>query len=257
MKIRDGLKLGMALLAVLALATVVPTASAAVVGHLDFGNCGGGGVVVTFNLIDFQLPPSGGANPNNGCIQAGLGTLVTFDTGTVTPTSVGTVNDLNNPAFPNQNIGFIAFPTVGTGVFFDLASIGPGFAATTNCAGLTVGNACAAAAGSPFLLTLLTGGQTEISLNVAGLATDSTSANSAWQGAFTTQISDMTPAQIQATICGTAGVTVCNGIGGGSISSTYSFDGFSAAGVPEPVSMALIGGGLIGLAVLRRRKSRA
>src|ERR1035441_10892161 len=92
MKIRYALKLGALSLAVVAWATFAPSASASVIGHLTFANCGGGGVVVTLATIDFELPPLGG----NGCIMTGLGTTVTFTggTGVITTNEKGTSKDL-------------------------------------------------------------------------------------------------------------------------------------------------------------------
>jgi hypothetical protein len=61
-------------------------------------------------------------------------------------------------------------------------------------------------------------------------------------GAFTTQIPGVSAASIQATINS-----------GGTITSTFS--GEFVANVPEPLTSALIGGALIALAALKRRKA--
>jgi hypothetical protein len=239
MRIQDALKLGTPVLAVLALVTFVPTASASVVGHLTFAECPGDGVVVSLGLIDF-LPPLGGT----GCIAAGAGTTITFSSGSIAPAELGTVNDLSSPPTLGQNTGFITF----SGVSFDLVGIGPG-SSNTACAALPVNGVCSAVAGSPFLLQLVDNAlgvpSTSIALAVSGVAMDGTSPISVWSGAFTTQISGQTPAQIQHTI-----------EIGGSILSSFSFDGLATA-TPEPVSMALIGGGLIALAFWKKRKSQA
>jgi len=237
MQIRNGLQLGF-VLAILAVAVVQPV-SASVVGHLTFAECPGDGVTVSLGLIDF-LPPLG----STGCIAAGAATSVTFSGGSIAPAELGTVNDLVAPPTPGQNTGFIMF----TGVFFDLVGIGPG-SSNTNCAALAVNGVCSVVAGSPFLLELVNNalGQpaTSLALSVNGFARDGTSANSVWSGAFTTQIAGLTPAQIQQTI-----------LNGGSVTSSFSFDGIATA-TPEPVSMALIGGGLIALSFWKKRKSRA
>ena len=72
-------------------------------------------------------------------------------------------------------------------------------------------------------------------------------------GAFTTQIAGQTPLQIRNTVCGPG--AGCTGVGGGTINSTYSFDGIASA-IPEPVTMTLFGVGLIVLAGLKRQQSR-
>jgi hypothetical protein len=241
MKIRDALKLGISVSAALALGILVQPASASVVGHLTFANCAGQGVTVTLSLIDF-LPAGGGT----GCIDAGAGTTITFTgaPGAIAPADVGTINDLGT-----ANAGFITFP----GVMFNLSQIGPGSTNfVCNNTDDPTAAACSVGAGSPFVLTpeaqVAGVSVTGISLNVSGLASDSTSGNSPWAGIFTTQLSGFTPFAVQQAILAP----------GGSITATFSFDGQASAGTstPEPVSMALIGGGLIALASLRRRKSR-
>jgi hypothetical protein len=225
--------MGVLSLAVLALATFVPSASASVVGELSFTNCSGGGVTVTLTTVDW-LPVGGGT----GCIQTGSKTSVTFagGTGSITVGELGTVNDLG---IGTGNTGFITFP----GVTFDAGLIGPGVSNLV-CANTFNPNdaACSISSFSPFVLAPGTSGTT-ITLSVSGLTNDASSSHTSWYGAFTTQIAGQTPLQIENTINTT-----------GAFTATYSFDG--QAGVPEPVSMALIGGGLIALAGLRRWKSR-
>lgn len=233
-------------LVVLAGVALVPTASAAVIGHLDFANCGGGGVVVNFATIDFYLPVLGG----NGCILAGGGTTITFagPPGSISVGEAGTVNDLGFPPPGSGNLGFISF----AGVAFNLLNIGPGVN-NTSCSNTNNPNdpACSVFLGSPFILAPTSSG-TSITLAVSGLATDATSSNSPWMGAFTTQIAGQTPLAIRNLICGPG--AGCTGVGGGSVNSTVSFDG--VAPIPEPISMALLGGGLIALAGLKRRQPR-
>lgn len=232
MKRRNTLKSVVLSLAVLASATLAPSASASVIGHLTFANCDGGGVTVTSSTVTWLLP----AAPGTGCIAAGITTNVTFDSGSITPADHGTINDL---APLSGNTGFLTFP----GVTFDAGLIGPGVANTTCWGSLSVGPGCSVVAGSPFILTPGTSG-TVITLGVSGLANDASSTNSPWTGIFSTQVDQMTPAAIQAQF-----------LANESFTATYSFDG--NVGIPEPVSLALIGGGLVALAGLKRRKARS
>jgi hypothetical protein len=227
------IKLGAVCLALLAVAVLAPSASASTIGHLTFANCGGGGVTVTLTTVTWFPVVSAGT----GCISAGLGTTVTFTggSGVITAGENGTINDL---ATNSGNAGFLTFP----GVTFDLVDVGPG-SANTVCANTLdpAAASCSAVAGSPFVLTPTSTGTT-ITFNVAGLTNDASGIQTPWSGIFSTQLSGVTPLAIQDTINSS-----------GSFTTTYSFDG-AATGVPEPISMSLIGAGLIGLACIKRRR---
>jgi hypothetical protein len=232
MEKRNVLKFGFLSLAVLASACFAPSASASVIGHLTFANCDGGGVTVTITTVTW-LPL---ANVGTGCIAAGLGTNVTFDSGSIAPADHGTVNNL---APLSGNTGFLTF----TGVTFDAELIGPGVTNLACSAAMAPGPSCSVLLNSPFILTPGDAG-TVITLGVSGLANDASSTNSPWNGIFSTQIANETPKQIQDAFNAA-----------GSFTATYSFDG--NVGIPEPVSLALIGGGLVALAGLKRRKARS
>ena len=231
MKKRYALELGILGMVVLALTLFAPSASAGVAGELSFTNCGGGGVNVTLTAVDW-LPVGGGT----GCITAGVVTTVTFTgaPGAISLNETGTVNDLSAGS---GNSKFIQF----AGVYFDAPLIGPGVANTTCAATYNSAlPACSVQAGSPFILSASTTG-TIIQLAVSGLAYDSTGIGAPWSGVFSTQIAGKTPYQIAQTE-----------LKGGTVSATFSFDGVV---VPEPFSMALLGGGLIALAGLKRRRA--
>ena len=246
MKYRNVLKSVILGLAVLALATLPPSASASTIGELSVGNCSGGGVVVTITTIDWL--------PASQCLQAGIPTNVTSGLGSIGDTSFGTINDLNSLPVGNTT-GFAGFMTFGA-IELDLIAVGPGV--LTSCAtNPGIGNSCSIPLPgdgiSPFVLTQDAGG-TSVSLSAYGTTFDTTdNVLSYWNGAFTTQLNtsvlngDMSPAGIQARIVGH------DGIPPGSVTSTYSGT-FDITAVPEPVSMALIGGGLIALAAIKRRK---
>jgi hypothetical protein len=85
-------------------------------------------------------------------------------------------------------------------------------------------------------------GGTSVSLSAHGTIADTVGLLSFWSGAFTTQINGQSPFAIQGTINT-----------GGTIRSSFSGE-FDVSATPEPVSLALIGGGLLALAVIKRRK---
>jgi hypothetical protein len=232
-------------LALLILAIFVPGASASVVGHLVVGICGGGGVTVDATSIIWA--PGG---PPAACLELGLGTNITsVGDGNLTGSSpAGTINDLNLLSPGSGAAGFMLFVSPGIDLSFDLAPVGgfgPGSA--VSCAvNPGVNNSCSVP-GSPFILTQTVSNTgvigTSVTLDAHGTILDmGDGSTSNWSGSFTTQINDKSPSQIETTI-----------VTGGSIVSSFSGE-FDATPMPEPVSMALIGGGLIALAAIRRRK---
>jgi hypothetical protein len=241
---RNLLGFGLFSLAVLVLTAFAPVASAGVVGTLVVSTCPGGDVTVKATSIVWT-PPAG---TGEGCLQLAGGTNITsFGDGSLIGTSgYGTINNL-----PGGEAGFMSFTTGGENLLFNLA-ISTGFSPpnATSCATNPLPGHSCSIPGSPFILTSTAtdGGQlitdvngSTVTLLANGTITDTDGKISTWTGSFTTQLpSPDTPAYIQ---------TLEQG--GGFIMSSFSGQ-FTLA--PEPVSMSLIGGGLLALAALKRRK---
>ena len=222
----------LAALAVMACCALVKPASASVVGSLDVANCSGGGL--NFSSIAITWLPAGTV-AGTGCIDTGAGTSLTYSGGTLGPGVAGNIKNL-----PSGSDQFMTFS--GTTLDFVLTGLGPG-SANTVCAGLSIGQSCSVAVGSPFILTSL-GTSTVVSLSAFGTVEDG-GVTGSWSGAFSTQL-HLTPAAIQTTI-----------LTGGSVKSTYSgqFDVTSPSSVPEPSTISMLAAGAGLFIALKRRKS--
>jgi hypothetical protein len=233
----------LALLTVALFFLVASSASAAVIGTLTF-NSGDDEAFVSLSYIDWgprNTPPT---EETTGTINTTTGTTLTYDGGSIGVGVTGTIRDLvlSGPAmFPVT--GFITFASA-PGLSLDLMGVGPG-SSNTDCAGTTsTGDSCSLVLPggqvSPFVLTRI-GSQTSVALGVFGTATDSSGAVTPWNGTFTTQLTGMTPAQIEAFFA--ANPT-------GVIRSSYSAE---LVAVPEPTTFLLMGLGLIAIGGVRRK----
>lgn len=225
-------------------ALAVPASAAPITGILNFT----GAVRVTATTIDWV--PLGGTEgdlfttfpgtdyfsqiylPTSG---VNTGDSLDLTTATVLPLS-NFLNDFQTPFAKYNDLSFTL-----TQIVIPLAPVCTGAEA--------VNQTCVAFVGSPFLLTRTANG-TAVLLDVRGFFLDPTegadSGLNSSIGLYSANIAGQTPGQIRNTI-----------LTGGAVDSSYSAQ-FVATPIPEPVSMTLLGTGLVGVAMrVRRRRQRS
>jgi len=232
------------------------TAMASPIGVLNVTNCNNGGVTVTAATITWLPSIVGAPAPGAGCVTADTNTNVTYTGGgpLLGGDATGQIKNLD-ASTPSPLANFIVF-TDQPILHFDLNSIGPGVNNTACAASLDPNaSSCSPFTGSPVILTPTSTG-TSASLSARGTAGDASATPSNWLGTFTTQFPGITPQQLKDAI--TLGTPIANFCAAGACTSTYSGSfSVSFTSVPEPMSLVLIGSGLIGLAFLNKsRKSK-
>jgi hypothetical protein len=259
-----------AILAILSLCCVLGTASASVIGTLLTGSSG----TITVSDTGITWNPDSAALPTTTCFgkpcngDVATGTTLTFAGCPVNCliTQEGILIDNGNMLTPSTlipEVGFLQFESHPL-LQFRLDSIGtPGVneaALTTACATLALGASCVPFIGSPVVLTLTATG-TSAHIDLFGMATDDGGATYAsnWSGSFSAPITGKTPGQIELEFCSS---NTTNGQLGSACNTTATESSsnsgtFLATATPEPGSFMLIGGGLIGVAALSRRRKKA
>src|SRR5215475_948058 len=188
---RARIVLGIAFITVLWSLTGVNAASATPMGTLALVNCGGGGLTITNTSITW-LP--NGTIAGTGCADTAPLTNITWSGGTVGAGATANIRNITAGGGPLDH--FIDILGAAPVLDFTLDLLGP--AAPTNgtaCAGLTAGQSCVPATGSPILL-VDDGANTIFKLRASGVVTDGVAPGSEWGGVFMSEL-NMTPVQFQ------------------------------------------------------------
>lgn len=220
---------------------------------------GGGGVVNLSDngtLLAVTTSGSGGCIAFSGVTSPCTGTTADIVTSTdpFFGTS-GTIKDISSTPL----VGFKTVNLSGGGgpAIWDLLNIitPSGYGA---CTLTTTSGSCST---GTFVFTTNSASQVTVSLalNEIGYLGSSSSGSTPYQGIFTTQLSGM----ISGCTTGAATCTVNIGnilaweLGGNAIKSTWSGTESPVSGVPEPMTLSMMGIGLLGLGLMSRRRKQS
>jgi hypothetical protein len=217
-------------------------------GILAIGNLQGTLVGVSQTCINWGYPAACQTTTGIADSVSGIDPFFLLGPGTIKDLPLGVALPLVDFQTVQSTLGL---------VHFDMTSfIAPVVAGVNNCTTFALGAECAPA-GSPFLLKQSDTNQVGITMNLNEIAylNTSTTGSTPYKAIFTTQISGVIPGTtIVATIpniLAYLGASASN-----NITATWSATE-SPQPIPEPGQLLIMGSGLIGLALLKRRKARS
>jgi len=205
-----------------AFATAIATGEANTVGTVTVSSMG-----LSFSLFAPQAPNTGSYAGTTSVTQ---GSLVGAPTLTPNLTSWAT---FTGPA--------------GGPIIFDLQTLNLGTGTPSQCASNTIGNRCTGP-NSGITIEQIAANQVSISLSGSGIAYTGSSAT----GSTATVVTFTSQNNMPGTITGILALIAPGGAGFTANSVSATFDSTSA--IPEPMTISMMGLGLLGLGLISRRK---
>jgi hypothetical protein len=169
------------------------------------------------------------------------------DTGAYAGNTTVTQGNLNGAVNLAPNISnWATFSGTASGtIIFDLKTLSLGIGSNADCGSNTVGNVCTPT-GSPITLSQIATNTVSLSLSGNGIAYTGTSGS----GSTPTIVSFTTQNNMPGTITGILAAVLSENGFTESVSATYT----SASSVPEPMTVSMLGIGLVGLGLFSRRR---
>jgi hypothetical protein len=250
------------------LATAIPV-TGPYFGELDISNLGGllVGVSTTTGsqtgCVNFNTAIGGSASATCGTSSPVNMSVSGLDPIDFTFPSTGTIKNIPQGTTAITTWETVPSPLAGGTVFFDLTAVPAGVNSGTNdCTG-DVGSTCVPSSTSPFVFRQVSTNQVQISFVVDAIAYTGTSAsgNTPYIANFQTSLSgNLTGFGCVPSMANNCNDTVPNILNfeasGGTIDAGWHATESPVSAIPEPISAALFGSGLVGLSLLGRRLRR-
>jgi hypothetical protein len=131
-------------------------------------------------------------------------------------------------------------------IIFDLQTLNPGIGTSAECSSNTIGNRCTPSANSGITITQISATQVSISLGGNGIAYTGTSGSGSTPAVVSFTSQNNVPGTITSIL---AAVSSAQGFTN-SVSGTYD----STSAVPEPMTLSMIGIGLVSLGMIARKR---
>ncbi len=219
----------------------VPALATSVTGEANFS----GTATVNMNGIFFNATGTGNETTQNPFVVSAP------NTGSFSGLTSGSITNIVGlpPVGSHPITDFMTFNVSSGTILFDLQTILPGVGTAGACTSDTMGNVCTPP-NSPFTLTQTSADTVSISLVLKGTAYMGTSSSgtAVGTGIYTTQVVNGTITSLIAASGTAAGFTHSFSATVGAVAPTV---------IPEPASLLLMGVGLLGAALVGRRKVRS
>lgn len=164
-------------------------------------------------------------------------------------TAVTQGNLVGAPTLSPNLTNWATFTTPSGTIIFDLQTLNAGYGTAAGCTSNAIGSTCTPSANSGITLTQVSANQVSITLTGSGIAYTGTSGT----GSTSTVVSFSSQNNLPGTITQILAEVISGQGFTDSVSATYT----STSAVPEPMTLSMMGVGLLGLGLISRRRKQS